>query len=390
MNYSDNYYNNKQELTVLEGYDLGFLAFLRHLKLPPIKLPPVRLGNSLKAVRMPSASRAFSANTRALNRSFSNVTKGLSRGVNANINKLTKGGSRFVQHNMDEILKAPGTLMNTAIDLPVSALQRTFESASPLFEQAGQMFGQTQNMQTEQTAEQYPEETTSFEFQNDNYQPVDQNYDATEDFLSGYGALFDILQNPLVKTIGSTAADYFLPGSGGIVNALADNTRQPAKPSIRSRSVNIPVQNATKNLVFGSRGEYVRVWQTTLNSLGYSMPVDSQFGTITKNKTIQFQRDNGLQADGIVGPATRAKAKELLTNGSSLPMQNAQFIPPSTGIEGGKLLGKAIMDMHEEKLLGKKTENPGINLQMTLLKIAFYGFAGYAIYKHFIANKGKR
>ncbi len=60
-------------------------------------------------------------------------------------------------------------------------------------------------------------------------------------------------------------------------------------------------------LRIGSKGENVRVLQQKLINKGYSVGVagaDGDFGQGTYNAVIQFQVDNGLSADGIVGPST--------------------------------------------------------------------------------------
>lgn len=55
----------------------------------------------------------------------------------------------------------------------------------------------------------------------------------------------------------------------------------------------------------GSRGTDVRDLQLSLLRLGYNPgPADGIFGFKTKQAVIMFQRDNGLTADGIVGPLT--------------------------------------------------------------------------------------
>lgn len=58
----------------------------------------------------------------------------------------------------------------------------------------------------------------------------------------------------------------------------------------------------------GSRGVYVRYLQQKLLSKLYNAgTVDGIFGTNVTNAVKQFQQDNGLVADGIVGPLTWAK-----------------------------------------------------------------------------------
>ncbi|MFW6076781.1 MAG: peptidoglycan-binding domain-containing protein [Hyphomicrobiales bacterium] len=59
----------------------------------------------------------------------------------------------------------------------------------------------------------------------------------------------------------------------------------------------------------GSAGVDVQVAQAQLN-LGYpnrtALVLDGLFGPITREKTVQFQRDRGLSADAIIGPITWA------------------------------------------------------------------------------------
>lgn len=67
----------------------------------------------------------------------------------------------------------------------------------------------------------------------------------------------------------------------------------------------------------GSRGEEVKNIQTRLKKWGYyEGSIDGIYGTATKNAVIQFQKKNGLTADGIAGPKTLEKIG-LPTNESS-------------------------------------------------------------------------
>lgn len=61
----------------------------------------------------------------------------------------------------------------------------------------------------------------------------------------------------------------------------------------------------------GSKGSEVTVWQRFLNEHQPPSPAlveDGDFGPKTDAATKAWQRANGLMADGIVGPLTRAKA----------------------------------------------------------------------------------
>jgi len=68
-----------------------------------------------------------------------------------------------------------------------------------------------------------------------------------------------------------------------------------------------------QTLSVGSQGPDVRVVQSLLNRIGYSAgPVDGVFGSRTYQAVVAFQRNNGLTADGIVGPATWRVLDRLL------------------------------------------------------------------------------
>ena len=64
----------------------------------------------------------------------------------------------------------------------------------------------------------------------------------------------------------------------------------------------------------GAVSTYVLVLQDALNALGYSTQLlDGKFGNLTRNAVLQFQRNNGLSADGIVGCQTwRALVNEVV------------------------------------------------------------------------------
>ena len=69
----------------------------------------------------------------------------------------------------------------------------------------------------------------------------------------------------------------------------------------------------SNKLKHGSTGSNVSTLQTNFIYLGYDPKgVDGKFGNNTEKAVIAFQRANGLEPDGIVGPNTKAKIDELL------------------------------------------------------------------------------
>lgn len=66
-----------------------------------------------------------------------------------------------------------------------------------------------------------------------------------------------------------------------------------------------------RTLRTGDRGEDVRALQAALNSRGASLAEDGRFGAKTRAALRAFQRQAGLTADGICGPATREALQGL-------------------------------------------------------------------------------
>ena len=58
----------------------------------------------------------------------------------------------------------------------------------------------------------------------------------------------------------------------------------------------------------GSKGDETKKWQEFLNTQGYSLSVDGDFGDLTDQATRDYQQKNGLTVDGIVGQNTWGKA----------------------------------------------------------------------------------
>ncbi len=64
-----------------------------------------------------------------------------------------------------------------------------------------------------------------------------------------------------------------------------------------------PKHTTLKN---GSRGAEVKYLQTLLTDHGYPLATDGAFGSLTEAAVRRFQRANGLEEDGVVGPLTWA------------------------------------------------------------------------------------
>jgi hypothetical protein len=82
-------------------------------------------------------------------------------------------------------------------------------------------------------------------------------------------------------------------------------------------AVSQPVPAPTTTLKPGDSGAQVKVLQRALASLGFSTgTVDGDYGPATVEATKRFQSSVGIDADGIVGPATLQALKSALRNQS--------------------------------------------------------------------------
>ena len=80
----------------------------------------------------------------------------------------------------------------------------------------------------------------------------------------------------------------------------------------------------------GSKGDEVKEWQNFLNTQGYGLSVDGDFGDNTYNATVEWQQKNGLGADGIVGENTWGKAGYTPYSTISTPTAKPTITPAPT------------------------------------------------------------
>ena len=157
---------------------------------------------------------------------------------------------------------------------------------------------------------------------------------------------------------GRTAEEMRLtPTPAPSAGAIQMVTQDPSLPTPT------PTEQMLRN---GAKGEDVEKLQSRLKELGfYEGEVDGQFGNGTKAAVILFQAQHGLEADGIVGPAT----KELVY---SKQAQTAVITPtppptptpdPSSSIAAGRpiLINKQNLipeDFQTRQLVNMRQECP--------------------------------
>lgn len=100
----------------------------------------------------------------------------------------------------------------------------------------------------------------------------------------------------------------YLPA--GSVSSDPEPSPGPVQGGNESDPSQYPVP--TRTLQKGMTGNDVKWLQAALNKLGANLTVDGDFGSGTEAAVKNYQKNNGLTQDGIVGPATRTKIKNAL------------------------------------------------------------------------------
>lgn len=129
---------------------------------------------------------------------------------------------------------------------------------------------------------------------------------------------------------------------------------------------------AEDTLSYGSTGSEVKKMQQALKALGYNVSADGSYGALTQMAVTQFQKRNGLTADGVAGSATL----KLLYSGSAKeadPSDNTPTIDDSTGKANGPSVSSVkLLHWYNDVKPSLKNGNklivfdPATNLQWTL------------------------
>lgn len=111
-----------------------------------------------------------------------------------------------------------------------------------------------------------------------------------------------------------------------------------SSPSSSSSSSSSTVSDSSI-LRYGTRSDEVMKLQQNLTALGlYSGTISGHYGSITEAAVMNFQRKNGLSADGIAGAKTLAKIAEAVNGSSSSSSSNSSSSNGSSGSSSSSLL----------------------------------------------------
>jgi peptidoglycan hydrolase-like protein with peptidoglycan-binding domain len=151
----------------------------------------------------------------------------------------------------------------------------------------------------------------------------------TEDAVKRYQRSLGLVPDGLAGNQTLTAL-YGAAGNpgGDTPEATQTPTVTPAPTSNGSSS------GSLSTLRYGSKGDAVKTMQDALTKLNYAPGVaDGKFGRGTENAVKQFQRNNGLTADGLAGSKTLALLYSQASQGSTPPPDNATPTPPPATTE---------------------------------------------------------
>lgn len=130
---------------------------------------------------------------------------------------------------------------------------------------------------------------------------------------------------------------------------------------------------AEGTLSYGSTGTEVKKMQQALKALGYNVSADGSYGALTQMAVTQFQKRNGLTADGVAGSATL----KLLYSGNAKEADPSADDNMSIDDSTGKATGPSVSsvkllhwynDVKPSLKNGNKLTvfDPATNLQWTL------------------------
>jgi hypothetical protein len=120
----------------------------------------------------------------------------------------------------------------------------------------------------------------------------------------------------IVLLIAILAAAGVFSSSNSTPQPVTSPTVPPAPKSTAAATTNTtPTATApNQTLSPGATGAEVKNLQESLTALGYNPgKADGTYGPSTQAAVAEFQKANGLTADGVVGPATLAKLQQALS-----------------------------------------------------------------------------
>lgn len=160
-----------------------------------------------------------------------------------------------------------------------------------------------------------------------------------------------VLGTVLLGSAFAGGAAQAAPAAPASAPAISSSTAAPAAPAPTA------ALHSSEKLRWGSQGSTVEQLQSALNDEGADLAVDGKFGKLTHGAVKDYQRANGLQIDGVVGPETRGS----LNGGASIGGSGTSV--PTSGTSTSSS-GEAIVDAARTQIGASYSwgsSNPGVS-----------------------------
>jgi len=171
-------------------------------------------------------------------------------------------------------------------------------------------------------------------------------------------------------TLTEAAVTNFQKNNGlsadGIAGSKTLSKIASALGSSSSSSGSSSSSSSSSLLKYGVKSDAVRQMQQNLKDLGfYSGSITGNFGNLTKQAVYEFQRANGLSADGVAGSKTLAKIESKLSGSSSSSSSSG------SSSSGSSSSGSSSISTAATLQLGSKNDEV-LKLQKALEKLGYY------------------
>jgi len=130
--------------------------------------------------------------------------------------------------------------------------------------------------------------------------------------------------NALICQNGGQCSTLTVSVAAAVSTASVNTAQTTNTTPTTTTTISVPVYEFTKYLATGSESSEVLQLQKLLVKLGFlTATPNGYFGNATKAALMKFQKKNGLDSLGIVGPATRKALNEITENTTTKTTQAA-------------------------------------------------------------------
>ena len=158
------------------------------------------------------------------------------------------------------------------------------------------------------------------------------------------------------------------------VNGSSSSSSSGSSSSSSSSSSNAAANSSNGLLKYGVRSDAVRTLQQNLKTLGYyDGSVTGNFGRLTKEAVYNFQKANGLSADGVAGAKTLSSISGKLSGNSSSGNSSSSGSSNSSGSSSSNNSSDSSTLLNTSVMLQQGSSSSEVlKLQNMLASLGFY------------------